>query len=389
MRIAYVHNIAMPGREANTVNVAKMCNALSGLGAEVTLIAASSVRDAALGEAVRAHYGLEHRFEAYALPGFATRPTAAALAGAIQAHRLGADLVWTRAPHAALAACAAGVPVLLEVHTDLSAFSALGQHAFRQVIQQRNLAVVVVISAALADHLESAFPALGGRIIIAHDGADDRDATPAPARTPGAPLEVGYVGSLYRGKGVELLEALAPRVAHRFTVVGAGAEQRRETAHPLNLRYEAAVAHADVPALLARFDVLIAPYQRAVIAADGRTDTARWMSPLKLFEYMAARRAIVTSDLPVIREVLQDGETAVLCDPDDLSAWAGALDRLHRNQALRSAIAEEGYQRFRSQHTWRRRAEAILNGVAPLLQTRRRRNKRAPQAAGEGVSPPQ
>ncbi|HYD86073.1 MAG TPA: glycosyltransferase family 4 protein [Vitreimonas sp.] len=390
MRVVYIHNIAMPGREANTVNVAKMCNALSGLGVEVSLIAANGAGAAPLAPALRAHYGLEHDFDVHALPAFATRPTAAAIAGALHAQRLGADLVWTRAPHAALAACAAGAPTLLEVHTDISAFSGLGQQAFRRVVRHRMLVGLIVISDALARHMEAMFPNLQGRILVAHDGADDRDADPAPPKPPGAPLSVGYVGSLYPGKGVELIEALARECGHAFTVVGAGAEQRQTPNPPPNLRYEAAVAHADVPALLARFDVLMAPYQRSVMAADGRTDTARWMSPLKLFEYMAARRAVVASDLPVIREVLQDGQTALLCDPDDLSAWATALARLHADAALRNAIAEQGYQRFRSYHTWRRRAEAILRAVEPWLRDQRhmpRRSRTDPQPSGEAPPP--
>ena len=65
---------------------------------------------------------------------------------------------------------------------------------------------------------------------------------------------------------------------------------------------------------MADCDILIAPYAAQVSHAGGG-DIGRWMSPLKLFEYMAAERPVVTADLPVLREVVRDGETALLCPP--------------------------------------------------------------------------
>ena len=63
------------------------------------------------------------------------------------------------------------------------------------------------------------------------------------------------------------------------------------------------VAHEAIPGLVAGFDIALQP---RVVA---------YASPLKLFEYMAAGKAIVAPDQPNIREVLVDGETALLFDP--------------------------------------------------------------------------
>lgn len=365
LKLAYVHNIAMPGREANTVNVAKMCNALAAIGADVTLIGVPSGGRDCFAARIRDYYGLSEKFEAIALPPLAARPTLAAIAGAMHAQRIGAELVWTRAPHAAIAACAAGLPTLLEVHTDESAFSQLGRQALQSAVRHRNLIGVATISAALARHLEARHPGLAGRIAAAHDGADDSEAAPAPPKPRGAPLSIGYVGSLYRGRGIDLIEQIAQACPEdQFTIVGDGAE-RRASAASANVAYRKAVAHAEVPALLASFDVLIAPYQRTVMVADGRTDSARWMSPLKLFEYMAARRAIVASDLPVIGEVLTDGATALLCEPGDAAGWASTLTRLRDDPALRAALGERAYAQFKTRHTWRSRAQAILDALLP------------------------
>src|SRR5215470_9196034 len=106
MRLLYIHNIAMPGPEANTVNVAKMCAAFAANGCEVTLAALPDRADGDLGARIRAHYDLAQPIRVRPLPRAAARPTIAAINAAMMARSERPDLVYTRAPHIALAACA-------------------------------------------------------------------------------------------------------------------------------------------------------------------------------------------------------------------------------------------------------------------------------------------
>lgn len=364
MRLAYIHNIAMPGPEANTVNVAKMCSAFASLGHDVTLIAAAG-RDAHgdLGAHIRRFYDLQHPIKAASLPRGAERPALAALVGAAQARRLGADLVVTRAPHAALACCMAGLPTLLEVHADLAAFSRIGRLAFQRVLGHAKLLGVVVISDALAEILTRETPALAGRLYVAHDGADVHQHVAAPIA--GARLSVGYVGRLYAGRGADIIAAAAALCPWAdFHIVGGTNDEMSKLVNVAlapNLHCHGAVPHADVAARTAAFDVVVAPYQRSVIVADGRTDTARWMSPLKLFEYMAAGKAILASDLPSIRDILDDGETALLCTPDDAAVWAAALTRLRDDPNLRHRLGAAARAQLIAHYTWEKRAQRILD----------------------------
>ena len=109
-------------------------------------------------------------------------------------------------------------------------------------------------------------------------------------------------------------------------------------------------------------DVLLAPYQSTVHGAGGRADIGRWMSPLKIFEYMGSDRAMIVSVLPLLREIVTDGETALLAPPDDVNAWVGAVERL-RDPAVRQAIAKRARERLAARHTWVQRAADVLAGV--------------------------
>jgi glycosyltransferase involved in cell wall biosynthesis len=111
-----------------------------------------------------------------------------------------------------------------------------------------------------------------------------------------------------------------------------------------------------------RFDVCVAPYQRTV-AVSGGGDTSAYISPLKIFEYMAWAKPILSSDLPVLREVLVDGYNAVLLPPDEVGAWATALRRLMISPEECRRLGSPARAEFVRRYTWRERARQVLAGV--------------------------
>ncbi len=174
----------------------------------------------------------------------------------------------------------------------------------------------------------------------------------------------GYVGHLYAGRGVELIEALAERRPNVLFLAAGGDEAeiavRRARNRRRNLIFVGHLPHQSALQLAQCVDVLLMPYQRKVSIGVGRYDTARWMSPMKMFEYMAAGVPIVSSDLPVLREVLSHDANALLVPPDAVDAWGDAIDRLLSDAALSRRLASSAYSQYERQHTWQHRARALL-----------------------------
>ncbi|MCX6026213.1 MAG: glycosyltransferase, partial [Chloroflexi bacterium] len=115
------------------------------------------------------------------------------------------------------------------------------------------------------------------------------------------------------------------------------------------------VSNSAVPAYLWAADVLVMPY-------TSQTPTVRYMSPLKMFEYMAAGRPIVATDFPVVREVLRDGETAVLVEPDSAQALREGILELLRDTTRSKSLALRCLEQVR-EYSWARRARRILSAV--------------------------
>ena len=176
---------------------------------------------------------------------------------------------------------------------------------------------------------------------------------------------VGYLGrlrTLGMEKGVDMLiDALAPLDGIQLALVGGPdemAEALRERWRARGLPadrflYAGHAPPADVPLYLSAFDVCAMPL-------PDTEHFARYASPLKLFEYMAAGCAIAASDLPAWSDVVSDEETALLLPPDDLDAWTAAIKRLRDDGDLRRRLGDRARERALTRYTWRARAEIIL-----------------------------
>jgi glycosyltransferase involved in cell wall biosynthesis len=227
----------------------------------------------------------------------------------------------------------------------------------------------VVISEALKQEYVRQSGASEALVTVVPDAADDpAELSPEPLGTADR-LQVSYVGNVYPGKGVETVLALAATCPWAdFHVGGGEADQlqplKAQGDRLQNLWFHGYVPHGRTDRFRLGCDVLLAPYHRRV-GTHGGGEASKWMSPLKLFEYMAAGRAIVMSDLPVLREVVRDGVHALLCEPENTAAWAAALRQLADDPQLRTRLGREARLEFLRKYTWTARARAALDGLGP------------------------
>ena len=363
MKLVYVANSIVPSRTANSIHIMKMCAALARNGNDVTLCVPQRPERAEIPADVYNFYGVPPSFRIHHLPWL--RVTGRGVAFAWQAARLArrerADLLYGRLVHACYMAARRGVPAIFESHAPIEAYDRWGTLLFERLIRRPQFRRLIVISNALRDHYERRYPGLAGSIRVAPDAADDVATPPVRPRSGG--LKAGYVGHLYPGRGIELIAALAEQCPWaEFHLIGGLerniAEWRGRCTGRSNIMFHGFRAPSEVQSYISELDVLLAPYQRAVATYGERVETSRWMSPLKIFEYMAAGKPMVVSDLPVLREVL-DESNSILVEPEDVAGWVRALKVL-RDEDLRQRLGQEARRCFLQSHTWDKRARAVL-----------------------------
>lgn len=372
MRIAYISSSIIPSRFANSVHVMKMCQAFAKNGHDVTLFA-PDVREQYEKDVPDeyAFYGVDRCFDIIKLPWrrIKGRGYLYGVNAAIQAKKLVPDLVYCRNTPGCYFSALLGWPVVFESHSPIDdEKKALKRSLFSFIGGLPSFKKLVVITHSLKLYYETFFPAVQGKVFVASDGADPVSESVEAAQLPGCNdrLRVGYVGHLYQGRGMEVLLALAERCSWaNFHIIGGNQEDisfwKKQFNRRENVFFHGFVAPEKAEAFRIACDVLLAPYQNAVAVAGGGGNTVQWMSPLKIFEYMAARKGIIASDLPVLHEVLQHERNALLCPFDDVDAWERALIRLNDDAVLRRKLAENAFSCFIKKHTWSARARAILD----------------------------
>jgi glycosyltransferase involved in cell wall biosynthesis len=362
-RIAYIANSEMPTRQANNVHVMKMCSAFVEAGLEIKLYAPEA-KEAALmtPEAVFEGFGLKNSFkmQLFNVDDIALCTT---LRMVDQAIKDGATLIYSRSVHASIFAALADVPTMLERHKDGSD-KQIGFLSWLNSFRK-----LVVISEPLKASLKAISCNLDNKVEVLHDGADALTEKPLGFTLrqlrPGV-TNLGYVGHLYPGKGAEIAVEIARLMPHVMVHMLGGhpedVERWQSTTEDLeNIVFYGHCPHADVPRFIEAVDICIAPFMRRVLGFGSSKDIGKFFSPLKLFEYMAHGKPIVTSDLPVLREILENRKNAIMCDPDNLKSFVLSIDELIANPEYGASLGRAAREVFESFYTWKQRAIRIAS----------------------------
>jgi glycosyltransferase involved in cell wall biosynthesis len=239
----------------------------------------------------------------------------------------------------------------------------------------------VVISEALKKILLSNYNSKSSNIKVCHDAAFDG----------GSPLThdikiikrknffsnfkkdsnfshiVGYFGHLYPGRGIEIIQKLAEKKSDILFLVFGGQEEDilkyKKDNKLSNLIFMGHLSPKNVKFAMSMMDVLLMPYQKSVSVSLKSVNTASWMSPIKMFEYMSVGVPIISSDLQVLREVLVDKHNSLLVKPDEIIEWLNALNLLIKDKNLAASIGSNAYKEFINRYTWEIRAKKMLDDL--------------------------
>jgi len=273
-----------------------------------------------------------------------------------------------------------GLPYFLEVNSPLA--EERGRHgglrlralaAAAERFTWRSADCVLAVTEVLRQRILAAGCA-PARVRVVPNGVQlERFAALPEAAGPHPPV-LGFVGFVRDWHGLDAVIRDLVQTGASLTVVGEGPARPGLEALAASLgvaervRFTGLVAHEQVPLAVAGFDIALQP--RVV----------EYASPLKIFDYMAAGRAIVAPDQPNIREVLEHERTALLFDPGRAGAMGEAIARLLGDAPLRRRLGAAARAELeRRDFTWSGNAARIV-AWAEAIQAR-------PEARGYPTAP--
>lgn len=398
-RLVYIHNARLPTEKAHGLQAMKMAEAFGRLGTAVEMWIPRRINTAELAhQDPNAFYALRHPVTVQRTPTVdllnalrnaprLLRRLGEPAAAALQTVAFGAGARARAArlpPHTILYMRDCNVAgILTMLRPSLAARCVIELHGLPATPRTRErygrvlrrAAGVVALTAQLREELLE-LKVASDRVIVEHDAVDlasfDVPLERLQARQQlGLPADASiaaYIGrfhTMQMEKGIPQIIASGRLLLERFPkliYLFVGGPMTR-VAHYRKLIADAGLPQeryvfvdhrpvSEVPAWMKASDILLTPLPDAPFYA-------RYVSPMKLFEYMAARRPIVASDLPTLREVVQDGHSALLARPGDPDSIADKLAVLLSDSALGERLSTRAFELVKA-HTWEARAARIL-----------------------------
>ena len=386
MKFSYIsHSTAIPSRRAHGVQMMRACHAFVKQGADVRLLLPRGQKTplCELGDfaSVWDFYGIEPNFEIKHLPVGLYRSrrrfdiyTAVALLYALQRRD---RLIYTRCLDIAFLTTRLGFSTVCETQT----FAGFGGDKYNRLLphwiqlvknRPRRAAMVAATRVDAEEYIKLGFPS--DRMLVVANGVNPQDFELAVSKQslrdalslPQSKLIVCYSGDLDEDKGIyEFLRCAQLHPDLMFLVVGgepddiAACQAFVQERHLGNVRFAGYVPHFLVPRYLLASDILVMPQ-----IAHPKTDFPR--SALKMFDYLASGRPIVSTDFPTVREIFAHKHNAFLVPPTGSESLALGIRYLLNHSDLAETLAQRATQDVQ-QYSWENRARRILTWVREIF----------------------
>ena len=387
MKILYLSAAILPSEISHSLSIMRVCQAFTDNGHDVTLTGIAPTKDAP--DPIK-FYGFKGGFKVirHLLPFWAKKNPIASrllLPGLVLGwktrklcNQIKPDIIYSRLTITELAFVPRDIPIIYEMHS-LGPFgiSFIHRWAFRWILRRKNFKRIVVTTNVLAEWLKDRIP--DAEITVARLSAEP------PVELTQKQISafvndnfqghnfkqhVGYTGYLDTEglRGTDIIIQTAARMPDiAFHIVGGKPEivehwkkYAEDYNQAGNIFFYGYRNPNEMPYFLGGFDVTLAPLQHR---PTKRAPIGKNMSPLKLPQYMGYGKAIVASDLPAHREVLSEGETALMVRHDDIDAWVSSIQSLLDNENKRRAMAKAGKKAYASEFTPRIRIQKMLSGL--------------------------
>tara|TARA_B100001059_G_C17797911_1_gene564252 strand:+ start:254 stop:1351 length:1098 start_codon:yes stop_codon:yes gene_type:complete len=356
MKVIYIAETSLTNKSAYSHHVIKMCDAFTKLEHEVTLITSKKNLNFIF-KKLKKDFALKGKksfkilsFTKFNSENFFTR-ILFGIQTSIFIKNNKADLILSRSIITSFILTLFKIHHFLEIHSE---FKSLTKFIMINLnfIKSNYIIKKILISKAL----NRVFNFNKNEILILHDGVDIQNFKKSKIRNN--IKNATYIGSFYKGRGLEIILELAKKFKKiKFNLYGDSKNTFQTNLK--NIKVFDYKPYRKIPLILSKSDLLLMPYANNVSVRSNNLNTADYCSPLKMFDYLASGKIIISSKLDGICEVLKHKKNSLIVKKYNITNWVDIFQKVIKNKYPLKKIQKNAFLTSRN-YTWEKRALKIF-----------------------------
>ena len=347
-KIVYVAELNLPNDSAYSIHVMKMCESFASLGYEVYLyvISLKEIKN------IFKYYNVKHKFKIK--PIFKYSKTLGFFARTIFSTKIIFEtknkpfLFLSRSIIFAILNTTINRKTILELHHEITGLTRIIYYFLKNLGLLNNLKYIF-----LHKNLLRSFSVSNNKFLILDDAVNLDDYK--KYKNKKYSNTAVYVGSFFKGKGTEFIAKLArtnPKI--KFHLYGKADKKYKIQ----NLKLKGFKRYRDIPGILSKYNLALMPYSNKVFGKSA-IELQNYMSPLKMFDYMASRKIILANNLKIYNHILRNDFNCKLLKVNDVKDWTKTINNIFKDIKKYKYLSRNAYRTVQK-YTWNSRTKKIL-----------------------------
>ena len=318
MLINYLAITRIPSRHANALQIVQMCNGLIKNGNKVNLIIPNFK---GLNSSLKSYYGVTSKINLIKIG--KKKGELSKLENIFTPIQLvfknffiKSDLIITRNLVISFIFILLNIKHILEIHDDLKISGSLLAKIFKyfKLLNSSSILRVIFITKNLKKFISKNYSYNKKNFKVLPDAISI--ILKQISHSSKQKYNIGYFGSIYRSRGIETIIELAKiDKKNKYFIYGglsSDVEILKTKYRMKNLIFISQIPYKKVKKEISKMDILLMPYTHKVTTAGDVSNIIKFMSPMKMFDYLGSGKIIITSDIKVLREILQNNLNAIM-----------------------------------------------------------------------------
>ena len=227
--------------------------------------------------------------------------------------------------------------VILEIHHDIKIEGRVTKFIIKyfNILNKKKLVKIVAISKAVKNLFINQYKVNAKKITVLPSGSSIKIKQSSKFHN-NKRMKIGYFGSISSSKGINTLIKLSKiDPENDYFIFGGNKEtilKIRMINTNKNLFLNENIPYKEIPKIMSKMDILTLPYTKIIKSAGEVDDISKYTSPLKLFDYLAVGKMIITSDLEVLKEIINSKNAFFVKNYENVYEWKKNISLAKNNK---------------------------------------------------------